>query len=373
LKPAFQRPAFWSLAGLFLLAFAGWEAMQITRGGRTGFADAHLPPPLQSRSGERPLLVRETQTGDSIANYLIRAKRGMTEQEVRWMIEDFEAAGLDRYEEALSDFEVAKVLRKKHEEWYLTALGEGLSLTREQKEGAQAKLAALFSRDLQIIAGLGQQSSNASEVIGDETLPKENVFKFKLRFGCFLLGSGSACAPWNLADLTEAQTSLTLKFWRIEEWKREKESNPLLDSGDDAESDDWLYTAKGREGGDPFSDSPQSTLRAMPGVPAMQDPLSGNLTEFPNTELWIATSEDGQRVDAYLPCGNILPLTPDQMPLWERSYDLAAQALLCHPAQLRLALLQQPGLAQTLREQLDRAPSQRGIENSPKASSTSSE
>jgi hypothetical protein len=284
----------------------------------------------------------------------------MTEQEVRWMLEDFEAAGLDRYEEAFSDFEVAKVLRKKHEEWYLTALSEGLSLTREQKEGAQAKLTALFSRDLQIIAGLGQQSSNTSEVIGDETLSKENVYKFKLRFGCFLLGSGSACAPWNLVDLTETQTSLTLKFWRSEEWKQEKENSPFLDFGDDSESDDWLYTAKGREGADPFSDSPQSTLREMPGVPAMQDPLSGNLIEFPNyTELLTATSEDGQRVEAYLPCGNILPLTPDQMPLWEKSYDLAAQALLCHPAQLRLALLQLPGLAQTLRKELDREPSQK--------------
>jgi hypothetical protein len=106
---------------------------------------------------------------------------------------------------------------------------------------------------------------------------------------------------------------------------------------------------------DPSAEPGDSTLYQMPGLPAMQDPLTGNLIEFSNFTGFLAR---GERNEAYLPCGNILPLTPDQMPFWEKSYDLAAQALLCHPAQLRLALLQLPGLAQTLRKEFDREPSQ---------------
>lgn len=362
MKPVFHRRAFWSIAGLFLLAFAGWEAVQIARGGRTGFVNAHLPPPLQSRSGERPLLVRETQTGDPIANYLARAKRGMTEQEVRWMLEDFEAQGLDRSEDQLPDFAAAKVHRKKLEAWYLSALSEGLSLTAAQKEEVKAKLESRFASDLQNIEALKNWSAEWKEKHPGHTLCGADLSDAYRRFFQFpaTLFHDSSFAPWNVSQLTEIQSSITLRFWRIEDDKHQNENDPFASSDQTAEPRDWLYTAKGMEGSDPFSDSPQSTLRETPGVPAMQDPLSGNLTAFPNyTELWTATSEDGQCVEAYLPCGNILPLTPDQMPLWEKSYDLAAQALLCHPAQLRLALLQQPGLPQTLRKELDREPPQK--------------
>lgn len=351
---------FWWFAGLFLLGLAGWEAVQLNSGGRKAFAGALLPPPLRSRSGERPVLVRETQTGDPVANYLARAKRGMTQQEVRWMLEDFEAAGLNRDDDEL-DFSKAQAHRKKLEEWYLAALSEGLSFTPAQKSEVKAKMDALFVYDLQQLEGLEECGREWKRQHPDQSLCGADLTHANRRFSYFpaTLFFDSSFAPWNLVQLTESQRALTLRFWRIEDWKRENENNPFFGSGDDAEPDDWLYTAKGREGADPFSGSPQSTPRTMPEVPAMQDPLSGNLTEFPNyTELLTATSEDGQRVEAYLPCGNILPLTPDQTRLWEKSYDLAAQALLCHPAQLRLALLQQPELAQTLRKELDREPSQ---------------
>jgi hypothetical protein len=255
---------------------------------------------------------------------------------------------LDRSEDQLPDFAAAKVHRKKLGAWYLTALGEGLGLTAAQMKEAKEKLDLLFARDLQDLERF-KESAVETQRRSPGTVCSEELSAAYGRFYEFPATTyfDLSFAPWNLARLSDDQTGLTLRFWRL----KTKEPDPF----DSHESD-------------------LSRLSFLAGLPVVQDPLTGNLIDIHYFgEIPIQGTKDGQMIPAYLPCSNVLPLTPDQMPLASKFGDLAAQSLFCHPAQLRLALLQQPHLAQILREQLDRPPSQRGIENSPKASSTFSE
>jgi len=320
LKLSFHRRAFWSFAGLFLLGLAGWEAVQVIRGERTSFSKALLPPPLRSRSGERPALVRETTAGDPIANYLARAKRGMTESEVRWMLEDFQAAGLDQNPAVP---EVARLLRKKQQEWYLMALKEGLSLTQEQEDQAKSKLEEVFARDFQVLQSEEWVVIHALDAPGGWWASRTENPEVQLKFWALdQWFYNPAAAPWNLCELDTAQKSLTLKEW--------------------VPQGAWVYTNRQLPPDwDPFSGD------VLPSVPTIQDPVSGNLLEF---------SGSGKNPADYLFCAEVFPLTPDQASLSEQDGHFLAQARLCHPAQLRMALLVQRGLAQTLAESISGYP-----------------
>lgn len=331
MKPVFQRRAFWSFAGLFLLGFAGWEAVRVTRGGGKAFVHALLPPALRSRSGERPLVVREKEMSDPIANYLARAKRGMAESEVRWMLEDFEAAGLGQTDDELDalDLTAAKEHRKKLEEWYLTALDEGLSLTLEQKEEAKAKLNALFALDLQRVVQVEQQLGDRVSEIGDESLIESDLKRAKALFTYErALFCTSSFAPWNLVSLSQDQTAITLRYWVIEEWKRQNQDN-VSGSSEQREPEYWRHES------DPFAELESQTL--------IQDPITGNLMENP-----------GPVVDRdHLLQSMVFPFSPDQIPSWNQASDLMTQARCCHPAQLRMVLLEDPDLFQRMRAELD--------------------
>jgi hypothetical protein len=332
LKPALQRRTFWSFAGWLLLGFACWEAGEVARGGRTAPSKA-LSPPLQSRSGERPALVREMTAGDPIANYLAQAKRGMTEQEVRWMLEDFQAAGLDRTDDELDalDLASAKAHRRKLDQWYLAALSDGLSLSPLQKEEVTAKLDARFASDLQRILQVEQQLGDQVSATGDELLTESDLKRAKALFtyGRALFIT-SFFAPWNLISLSQDQTALTLHYWVIEEWKRQNGAN-LFGSSEQQEPEYWLQEA------DPFADFESQTL--------IQDPISGNLLKNP-----------GPMVDRKnLLQSRVFPFTPDQIPSWNKASSLLEQARCCHPAQLRMALLEDPNLFQQMRTELDGA------------------
>jgi len=304
----------------------------VTRGGRTSFSKVLLTPPSRSHSGERPLVVRETQTGDPIANYLARAKRGMTESEVRWVMEDFEAAGLDRHEDELVDFSMAQAHRKKLEEWYLTALAEGLSLTPEQKEEAKAKLDARFASELQGLGTMENKSAEWKEQHPGEPRCGADLSDAYRRFYAFpaTLFFESSFAPWNVVQLSEQQTAVTVRYWLIEDWKRQSAENPFWTS-DRVEPEYWLYDKVH----DPFAEPIQQTI--------IQDPIAGNLLE--NSGPMTYRQHTLQSM--------VFAFTPDQIPSWNEATSLLAQAMSCHPAQLRMALLEDPDLFQRMRAELD--------------------
>jgi len=292
-KPSSYRPVFWSLAGLFLLGFAGWEVVQLTRGRRKAF-DALLPPPLRSRSGERPSLVREAPTADPVANYLARAKRGMTEQEVRWMLEDFEAAGLD-IDLKLQNPSGYRNLREKQQRWYLAALREALSLSDMQVTQAAQRLTDLLNRDEKNY----WLHADEPDVLNENTGVGCRLLDY-LQPECWL--QDTCFAPWALCELTAAQLSLT--------WKSGADHANRV-----REVAIWML-------------EPQL-------LPVIQDPITGNEQEFYSKD----QKGRGGQIPYYLRGSTIFPLTPDQQRMASFSANWMAQCKVCQPAQLRMAFL----------------------------------
>ena len=122
-------------------------------------AGAMLPGKTSERTSgdERPV--------DVVEDYLARCKKGMTAQEVRWIVEDFQSAGLDEGSGSLADElnailsplvdvndtakldelqihgETAALLKVKglklarlQQQWYASAVADGLRLTQLQQE-----------------------------------------------------------------------------------------------------------------------------------------------------------------------------------------------------------------------------------------------
>lgn len=234
------------------------------------------------------------RSADPVAAYLDRAKRGMSDQEIRWIVDDFRGAGLDQPPAVLTA-ESIETFRKKQIQWYLQTLQEGLRLTSSQQEMARATAADLPFTP----GGIGFLPLDVSA-----WLPLNDY------------------APWNLCSLTPEQESLTLKAWVTTE--------------------------------------PGSTIGwTSEGEFTIQDPLTGNLTEWSETQEGMR-----ERMAEYLRMGNVFPLTPDQ-PLLQHPTQWLAQARLCHPAQLRMALLREPATASTLQRLLDQAAEQQSIPSSP--------
>lgn len=233
------------------------------------------------------------QSTDAVAAYLDRAKAGMSDQEIRWIVDDFRSSGLDE-PLAILNGQTIEAFRAKQKQWYLRALIEGLGLTGSQQEAVRSSLENLPL----ILDNVGFEPTDVKS---------------------WLLSTDYA--PWNLCVLTPEQESLTLKAWVA--------TDAIPVSG---------WTSQGE-----FT---------------IQDPETGNLIE------WSETPEGREeRKGEFLPIGNAFPLTTQQ-PLLHYPLDWLKQARLCHPAQLRMALLLEPAMASTLQRLLEQAAEQQMVPSS---------
>jgi hypothetical protein len=128
--------AWFALAFLVTLA-AIWQA-QVTVA-REVIARSQLPPPpVKTRHAVRP-----TTTASPALDYTTRKNRGLTDQEIGWIVEDFQSAGLDLGIRAAHEEEYL-AQRQAQDRWYRDALVEAWSLTPEQSAQVTAKLAELY-------------------------------------------------------------------------------------------------------------------------------------------------------------------------------------------------------------------------------------
>jgi hypothetical protein len=301
-----------------------WQIVHVSKGGEPIFqlAPKAKAAPTKLRSEGRESIGRVLQSTDPIAAYLERAKRGMTDQEIRWMIEDFQTAGLDgnkRLEKG--------DLPAKQQLWYLEALSEALQLSPEQKAQARAKMDALLAADLSEIEKKAEEE-NPHYTSSSPGL--RNWLK-----STYLTPEGKPSwlfedkfAPWNICRLAEGQDRLTLHRWY------------------DAEKTTY-FKGKDFEEGDPFAPH-----WIKPSRLAIQDPSTENLTEFPNPDEPASVISDSDPFDGIIQSSDLFPLTPDQK-LSEHRFDLLAQARLLQPAQLRMGLILDASLAVDLLERLD--------------------
>ncbi|OYV07577.1 MAG: hypothetical protein CFE26_00280 [Verrucomicrobiales bacterium VVV1] len=310
------------IAACVLSGLGVWQIVEVSNGGEPLFllAAKAKTVPAKLRSDGRAPIGRVLPSTDPISAYLERAKRGMTDQEIRWMIEDFQTAGLDETsdpEDQKAGYDgynerFCRIQRARQNAWYLIALGEGLDLSSDQKSMARARLDSLFERDLKIL------SDKWDEV------RKMNGLMLGLDFEKFeqpsLWLQDEAYAPWNLCELSGQQEQLTMK-----KWASSAEGRPELTSDGFAQTEEskhaWINVSENWA----------------------QDPLTGNLTEL------------SQPADPFIKrvrVSDTFSLTPDQ-PLSNHFGDLLAQARSVQPAQLRMALLFDADLYSTLLEKLD--------------------
>ena len=168
------RGSVWLMAALILSLLGGWMAARVANGAAAKHS-APGPPVLPTKVSDRK--PREEQAVGVVENYIARCKKGMTEREVRWIIEDFQKAGLAQGLGNSTPEEFIRQRKVQHA-WYLDLLAEGLRLDHEQRRTASGKLAGLLEEagtDFQ--KRLSEQTSEPAEqddgraqVVGGEVI-----------------------------------------------------------------------------------------------------------------------------------------------------------------------------------------------------------
>lgn len=323
------------VTGLLFLMLAMWQFVHLANGGADIFKPSSQTdlPPTVTRSERLMRLRAERKSGDLIAAYIARSKRGMTDNEIRWVIEDFQALGLDQQEHGLNG-----IRRTKEQQWYLQAMSKALQLSEQQRAQAKARMDALLEEDVKTfekgIAGVGGNPNGVR--ISDETpiMPAAGatVWLFK-----------DAYAPWNLCDLTPEQDRLTMHRWR------------------DAESKTSTETPE----------SADSEMRAWTRIPtARLDPSSGKLIETDENDPYGLGSYKFYRiVPTWMSMLDAFPFIPEQKPHGQGLTGLD-QARGLQAPQFRLALLMNPSASTSLLMQLAQpvtqdSPAQRSEKTNP--------
>lgn len=195
----------WILIAFIMLGVAAWQ-VQTTLAKDAAAKNAPLPPPLKTRHAIRPAAI--AFNGDPLADYIARCEKGMTDQEIRWIIEDFKIAELD-VEWRNPELPKERVLQliNRQQSWYLECLEDSLRLDRAQTEKARQSLGKLFRtaaepyfswREKASPEALGLHLNNFAWLPGDPW----DEFKPEISF-----------MPWNLCGLTAEQESITWRQW----------------------------------------------------------------------------------------------------------------------------------------------------------------
>lgn len=306
------------IAACVLSGLGVWQIVHVTKGGEPIFqiAQKARTAPTKLRSDSREPIGRVLPSTDPIAAYLERAKRGMTDQEIRWMIEDFQAAGLDKEEHSLKGN-----LRAKQQLWYLEALTEALQLSPEQRTQAKAKMDAMRLAEFEPLEKeFEEEAAKYPNSHPDVRAALQSTYLALVSKTGWLMKD--AYAPWNLCDLTKAQDQLTMHRWR------DYERQPALKSDSiDNGSPCWMYPSETK-----------------------LDPLSGNVIDMGDANPYKFAYE-GHAILGRILVYDVFPLTPGQKdPI---SPTGLGQACCLQPPQLRMAMLIEREVASKLLSQLD--------------------
>lgn len=195
--------------------------------------------------------------------YLMKAKRGMTNDEVRWLVEDFVVLGLDLEYPEDKTAEGYLSLRKAREDWYLGALVSGLRLTKEQEREARERMGVLREKDyavfVEYLDGLKSFEHEGKEM---------KVFdggKGRRLMDADIWMNNEGYRPWELCELEEEQLSMT--------WGAPKLQTRDTPGKRDGGSVEWLWKEPGKDGEraestiqDPFDPRHVSHLKEIGGV-----------------------------------------------------------------------------------------------------------
>ncbi len=301
------------MAAYVVLGLVLWQTIHVVGGGEIPFKHSAKPQMGSTKlHADRDAQARKNRpTKEPVAAFFDRAKRGMTEQEIRGMIADFEAIGPMP---TSGDLVESRDHAKKLNEWHLKALAEGLSLSNEQKREVWDSL----------------NSAVDPKPLEWKLIPPDNIERIVFIAEQNLIQNfsygGSYSNSWSHCNLTDDQVKLTYKKSLEARYEARREEDKKYGS----------ISCHGEH------------------LMIMHDPTTGEYVDYPPppTSMDFGCKSLGLVSGGILNVTNTFPLTPDQK-LADHRNDVLTQAKLLHPAQLRMALLMNDGVANRIRYQLD--------------------
>ncbi len=366
-EPPRQRAnPLWFVSAILLSVLAGWLALRASGGGvedqpkSAAVAGGMLPGKTSAR------LPRDEGPGDVVEDYLARCKKGMTAQELRWIVEDFQRVGLgddplsyvSKIAHSLNDpsreiegkinaalaarlrtasVECARIQRQ----WYGNALADGLRLNPAQKKMLKERLDAALASDREqfenrvkaLLLYLEAASSEdpaltadleatIERLIGGPSLQVTDGFFEGMTYSSFLetpnwMADGRY-APWELCELSPEQEAVTRRSEIEEERQQQNKGN----------------------GDRNLNEEPTWLIRGIP--------LRSGTTD--KREIHLADGDFGPLATA----GSVFPLEEVQLFEGDEFVRITDPTRL-HPAQLKMLLLLEPERAEQILQALDKA------------------
>ncbi len=205
-------------AGCLLLAIALYFAIDQSEQKNGDVSGTKRAPTTKPHPRDRD--ERMIRTKNPCEEFEAARKRGMTEEEVRWVVEDFDETRLWEVRPPDAPAEDLYGRRKNEQKWYLDTLVKGFGLTGEQKKEAKRNLREALIEDFAAYS----EAEKAGDAItiyfstGDpfqRTVDPTDQTKFLSEatpaaslLGVSLWLSRSRMAPWNLCKFEESQQEI---------------------------------------------------------------------------------------------------------------------------------------------------------------------
>lgn len=244
-------------------------------------------------------------------------KRGMSEQDVRWIVADFINLGIDSEEVGAGSAEDYFKIRNDRHQWLLATLVSGFGLSGQQKMELAESLRVLGERDLEEFRKYVAETKSF-EVEGKEYRIVDGSKVRKLTDAEYWL-KGEDYAPWNLCALDEIQTSMIRSKNEAGQWIQMNDGSRSIDYGTDDHYSD--LTEPNTEYGDFIS----SAGRFFPLSMEQVDRIRDNTVSAPALNITVSSRKSLQSLVKNLA-----------------------------PAQLKIMLLFNPEMAGELRAELEK-------------------
>lgn len=212
----FRNTLAWIVCATFLMFTAVWQA-QVAAKRDLEARRRTLPPPAKTKRAIRP--ATQAFTGDVVADYIARCEKGMTDQEIGWILEDFHNLGLQPHpwDDIFNDppnpsftpaeLESFLAYTRAQTRWYREILRDGFRLSPEQSSELSQKLARQLEKSQATFLGLIKSGFPKSYPGG---MGGEWTQHWTPWTGLYL--DLPDCRPWNLCSLTSSQEKISWKL-----------------------------------------------------------------------------------------------------------------------------------------------------------------
>lgn len=221
----------WILLASLFMGMALWQA-QVSVNREAARKHEVLGPLANTRHAVRP--VPAVSNIDPVADYIARCEKGMTVQEIRWALTDFENVGL-AVGHNMTEWSEARVstYRKTQRRWYLSCLVEGLNLSREQEKQALGAMRRLSRQEYESHREfLAKTKTTEREQARDLTATVEGIDLSRISLGIYFRNATAhSYMPWILCKLTASQERVTWKWFDlvIRSWPDSNEKHESRD------------------------------------------------------------------------------------------------------------------------------------------------